>query len=146
MIDVVAAIIEDDGQFLACRRRIERVAGGLWEFPGGKVEAGESPEQALVREIAEELSVEVDRVRHFTTVDKGDLRLIFMWAQLVGSRPTISTDHDRLEWISAARLRSLSWAPADQVAVGRLIAREEDLKAAVRPYREDYAELGDQLD
>lgn len=121
MIEVVAAIIEDGGQVLACRRRIERDSGGLWEFPGGKLEPGETADEALVREIREELGINAHSVGHFTTVDKGTLRLIFVRARLDGERPTASTDHDRLEWCTLGELPTLAWAPADQVAVERLL-------------------------
>lgn len=124
MIDVVAAIIEDGGQFLACRRRIERAEGGSWEFPGGKVEPGESTGEAVVREIREELDIDVRSSDIFTTVNKGDLRLIFVHAELVGERPLSSTDHDRLDWLSPEQLLTVAWAPADEIAVERLLARK----------------------
>ena len=117
MIHVVAAIIEDDGLYLACRRRTERSHGGLWEFPGGKVESGESHYSALVREIDEEFGAAIIPLSHFATLDDGDLRLIFMRARLDAPRPTTSTDHDRLEWLALAELSSVTWAPADQTAV-----------------------------
>lgn len=60
MTTVVAALIERDGRILICRRRGNQDHAGKWEFPGGKVEAGEEPRQALVRELREELSIEAD--------------------------------------------------------------------------------------
>lgn len=117
MIHVVAAIIEDEGRYLACRRRPERSHGGLWEFPGGKVEHGESASMALVREIHEELATAVIPLTHFTTLDRGDLRLIFVRARLAAPRPLASTDHDRLEWLTLDELSSVTWAPADKTAV-----------------------------
>ncbi len=60
MVVVAAALIEDEGRVLLHRRRFEGVHGGLWEFPGGKVQGGESPETALVREIEEELGVRIE--------------------------------------------------------------------------------------
>lgn len=60
MIEVAAAIIENDqGQILIARRRQGKSQGGLWEFPGGKLEAGESPEACLVRELREEMNIEI---------------------------------------------------------------------------------------
>ena len=59
-MEVVAAVFTDGERVLACRRREHLMAGGRWEFPGGKLEAGESPDVALAREIEEELGVEIE--------------------------------------------------------------------------------------
>ncbi len=118
-IDVVAAIVEHDELFLACRRRPER--GGQWEFPGGKVEAGESVDAAVARELREELDIEVISGDVFTTVEHGELRIIFVLASLADERPTRSTDHDQLEWLALEELTSVEWADADRSAVERLL-------------------------
>ena len=131
MIDVVAAVIELDGLYLACRRTPAR--GGLWEFPGGKVDPDETPEQALVREIREELDVEVTPAGHLTTVEHGDLRLIFLHAQLAGQRPLSSTDHDQLEWLAPEHLRELEWGAADRSALEALLSRRLDDHEAIMP-------------
>ena len=60
MLEVVAALMERDGRFLACRRAPEKARGGMWEFPGGKVEPGETRGQALARELCEELGVQAE--------------------------------------------------------------------------------------
>lgn len=123
-IDVVAAIVEHDGLFLACRRRPER--GGQWEFPGGKVEAGESVDAAVVRELREELDAAVVSGEVFTTVEHGELRIIFVLASLADERPTRSTDHDQLEWLALDQLASVEWADADRQAVDELVASRTD--------------------
>lgn len=123
-IDVVAAIVEHDGLFLACRRRPER--GGQWEFPGGKVEAGESVDAAVTRELREELDVAVVSGEVFTTVEHGELRIIFVLASLADERPTRSTDHDQLEWLALEELTSVEWADADRQAVDELVASRTD--------------------
>ncbi len=123
-IDVVAAIVEHDGLFLACRRRPER--GGQWEFPGGKVEAGESVDAAVARELREELDVAVVSGEVFTTVEHGELRIIFVLAGLADERPTRSTDHDQLEWLALDQLASVEWADADRQAVDELVASRTD--------------------
>lgn len=124
---VVAAVIERDGWILACRRQPGKIAGGRWEFPGGKVEHGEDPESALVREIAEELSVDIRLTGHLTTdeTDAGDrvIRLICFRAELVGPGPVASTDHDRLVWLEPASLPGLEWAAPDVPAVRLLSGR-----------------------
>ncbi|WP_345800219.1 (deoxy)nucleoside triphosphate pyrophosphohydrolase [Microbacterium sp. AZCO] len=122
-IDVVAAVIEQDELFLACRRAPGRSAGGKWEFPGGKVEPGESPEEALVREIREELSVEILVTGHLTSDVTGPIRLICLRARLEGEAPATSTDHDELRWVDHATMRDLDWADADLPAVRLLSSR-----------------------
>ena len=120
---VVAAVIRLDDRYLACRRSPER--GGLWEFPGGKVDPGETPEAALVREIREELGVGVRVIRHLTTDDTavGDrvIRLACYECELTEAAPTQSSDHDRLEWLEASGLGAKEWAAPD-LPVVRLLA------------------------
>ncbi|WP_445996911.1 (deoxy)nucleoside triphosphate pyrophosphohydrolase [Okibacterium fritillariae] len=124
---VAAAIIEQDGLVLVCRRNLDRDFGGKWEFPGGKIEPGESPSQALVREIREELGVTVSVTGTFTTDDTvvGGLaiRLFCLRAELLGSRPESSTDHDAIRWVQYERLPDLDWAEADLPAVRLLSLR-----------------------
>ncbi|APX34645.1 hypothetical protein BH708_04825 [Brachybacterium sp. P6-10-X1] len=123
---VVGAVIVDGERILAARRRPGRAAAGLWEFPGGKIERGESPQQALVRELAEELDVQA-RVGHLIGRGVGDgggrdLHLDCYWVRLVGAAPTHSTDHDLLEWLERDQLRDLQWAPPDVPIVQVLLA------------------------
>lgn len=120
---VVAAVIEHDGRLLACRRRPGKAAAGRWEFPGGKIEPGETPEAALVREIREELDVGIRVTGHLTTDDTGGIRLVCLRARLTGARPTSSTDHDALEWVAPDALAEYEWADADWPAV-RMLQRE----------------------
>jgi 8-oxo-dGTP diphosphatase len=122
VIEVVAAVIvHGDDSVLACRRRPER--GGLWEFPGGKIEPGESPRDALAREIFEELAVRIEVGDHIVTVEASDLgiRLSSYWARLIESGPTSSTDHDTMRWVRPEELDQLVWAAADIETV-RLIS------------------------
>jgi 8-oxo-dGTP diphosphatase len=125
-LHVVAAVIFDGGRVLACRRRAEKDAGGRWEFPGGKVEPGESPSEALRREIREELAVDIDVRDELTTDDTRVggrvIRLTCLRAALAGPRPAVSTDHDRLAWMPARDLASLDWAEPDLPAVALLTA------------------------
>jgi 8-oxo-dGTP diphosphatase len=130
-LEVVAAVLIRDGRALACRRAAHKAGAGTWEFPGGKVERGESPEAALAREIREELGVDVtvgplvDR----SEVPVGDrvIDLACYRADPVGPLPTSSTDHDELRWVPLADLGDLSWSAPDLPAVRRLVL------AAVRP-------------
>ena len=123
LIDVVAAVIVHDGRVLACRRAPGKDAAGLWEFPGGKVEPGESAEQALVREIREELGVGILLDHEVVAAEHGGIRLTCWFARLDGGDiPTQSTDHDELRWMLPSQLATLTWAPADLPAVQKLSA------------------------
>ncbi|WP_442576869.1 (deoxy)nucleoside triphosphate pyrophosphohydrolase [Microbacterium sp. F51-2R] len=130
-IDVVAAVIEHDGLFLACRRAPHKAAAGRWEFPGGKVEPGESAEQALVREIGEELGIRILPESHLTTDVTGPVRLICLRARLDGEIPQASTDHDELRWVAREDLAVLEWADADLPAV-RMLASPAHWSASRR--------------
>lgn len=127
-LHVVAAVIVRDGRVLACRRNPGRSAGGLWEFPGGKVERDETPQGALVREIQEELGVHIevgDLVHRATTsTESADVDLSSYRARLVGAMPTSSTDHDMLSWMPVDQLPKLSWAALDRPVVELLAGCE----------------------
>jgi 8-oxo-dGTP diphosphatase len=124
-LEVVAAVMVRDGRALACRRAAHVRGAGTWEFPGGKVEPGEQPEEALAREIREELGVVVvvgalvDR----SEVPVGDLviDLACYLADPVGPLPTTSTDHDLLRWVPLAELGGMPWSAPDLPAVRRLM-------------------------
>jgi 8-oxo-dGTP diphosphatase len=124
-IPVVAAIVTRDDRVLACRRNADREAGGLWEFPGGKVEPGESATAALEREIFEELGVGI-RVgellhRSSTPLNGRLVDLSCYWATLTDAAPSTSTDHDRIRWFSREALRDVLWSEADRAAVELLV-------------------------
>lgn len=132
MRDVVAAVIRDGGRVLACRRRQGIANAGMWEFPGGKVEPGESPQEALIREIGEELGVPIGVDGPLVTVERPEagIRLVVMLAHLDAERPRASSDHDALEWLTAPELASRTWSPADRSAVGLLIGANADADRA----------------
>ncbi|AWB96375.1 DNA mismatch repair protein MutT [Agromyces badenianii] len=121
VLEVVAAAIILDDRIFACRRAPGRASAGCWELPGGKVEPGESPRDALRREIAEELSVTIvtgaliDRSQ--TTVGDQVIDLATYESRIIGSLPTRSTDHDELGWFTRSELRGLQWAAPDLPAV-----------------------------
>lgn len=125
MIEVVGAVIERDGLVLCARRGPGGETGGLWEFPGGKVEPDESPADALVREIAEELGCAIEVGEHVTTTLHEyaaiTIRLATYRCTLVAGTPT-PTEHAELRWLPPAGLHELEWAPADVPAVA-LLAR-----------------------
>ena len=118
-IDVVAAVIERDGKVLATQRGYGDMAGG-WEFPGGRIEPGESPEQALVREIREELAVDIAVERHLITVDHDyetfHLHMFCYLAHLTSGEPHL-LEHTAATWLDAESLAAIDWLPADRAAV-----------------------------
>ncbi len=124
---VVGAIIVRDGLVLAARRSRPAELAGKYEFPGGKVEAGEQPEAALVREIREELGVEVgvdaeleSLSGHWPIGPTMNLRVWF--CELVEDEPAPGESHDQIVWCSLAALPELDWLPADQPVADALAA------------------------
>lgn len=119
-IHVVGAIIIDRGLVLCARRGGTGPLGGLWEFPGGKVEADESEPAALVREIREELGcgIEVGAPVAKTVHEYpfATIRLSTYFCTLAEGTPA-PTEHSELRWLTPAQLHELTWAPADLEAV-----------------------------
>ena len=111
MVTVVGAAIRHEGRVLAARRTGDHPG---WEFPGGKVEPGESAEAALVREIAEELgcTVEVTGWLPGQCEVRPGLVLRVALARLVSGEPA-PTEHDMLRWLRADQLDEVAWLPAD---------------------------------
>ncbi len=99
------------GRVLAARR--VRPAGG-WEFPGGKVERGESDEAAIERECREELAVEVRAVARLASACDERIELVLWQVALVSGDPVALHDHDELRWLSADELDSVEWLPVDR--------------------------------
>lgn len=122
-LEVVAAVFVREGEILACRRAPGKSAAGKWEFPGGKVEDGETPEVALVREIHEELdtTISVDSLVGRSVTPVGDLDIdLACYLVITAMPPTHSTDHDELRWVPIESLLSLDWAEPDLPAVAVL--------------------------
>jgi 8-oxo-dGTP diphosphatase len=118
---VVAAVIRDDrGHVLLTRRPAGAHMGGLWEFPGGKVEAGESPTQALARELDEELAIEAVVGRPLTFAEPGlSIVLLFYEATVARGTPTPVEDQE-MAWVEPSRLVDYPTPPADAELVARL--------------------------
>jgi 8-oxo-dGTP diphosphatase len=126
-ITVVAAVIEHKGKYLCVQRGINKYdyISKKWEFPGGKVEADESPENALMREIQEELAMEINELDFLITIEHTypDFRLT-MHTYLCKSEQTTPTLTEHLEysWQDASDMHHLDWAAADLPIVEKLIA------------------------
>lgn len=123
---VGAAVIGADNKVLICRRSGKSMTG-MWEFPGGKVEPGESEEEALAREFLEELGVPITVGPHLATgfQSSGDflIELSVFEAQLVDQSPSVSSDHDALEWVNLSDLEDYLFPEADFPAVKALMRR-----------------------
>jgi mutator protein MutT len=115
LIRVVAAVVERDGRYLVCLRPRDKRHGGLWEFPGGKIEAGESISNAVAREVTEELQVTITRTGDvlFSSGDPNSPFLILFVAAVIDGEP-IAVEHDQLAWCHPEELLSLALAPSDR--------------------------------
>ena len=123
LVQVVGAALLREGRVLACRRVAPAHLAGLWEFPGGKVEPGESDAQALVRELHEELGVTAtvgDRIG--PQLDLGGTAVMRVYlATLLAGEPH-PHEHDALRWLAADELDEVPWIPADAPVLADLRA------------------------
>ena len=133
MTEVVAALIWEGDRFLACQRPAHKDRGLLWEFAGGKVEAGETKAQALVRECREELGIVVDVGDMFMEVTHSypdlTIRLTLFHASIAEGVPR-PLEHRDLRWVTVREMDALPFCPADAVILERL--RGYDRAGAIR--------------
>jgi len=129
MMTVAAALIFRDSKILICQRRHDDTHGLQWEFPGGKVEVGESPSQALVRELREELGIEavigreIFRTRHRYLESTSELELIFFQAALDRAAALQNLVFERFEWAEPSTLPAYDFLQADKEFVGLIASR-----------------------
>ena len=121
-IEVVAAIIIKDGKVFATQREYGEFKG-WWEFPGGKIESGECPQEALVREIREELDAEIEVKELLETVewDYPNFHLTmhcFICSLL--SESLHLNEHEAAIWLTHETLRSVKWLPADEILLDKI--------------------------
>lgn len=124
MTDVVAALIWDNDRFLACQRPATKARALLWEFVGGKVEPGESREEALVRECREELSITVKPLDIFMEVTHKypDLEVHLVLYNAVITEGTIQLlEHNDARWITPEEIPQYSFCPADKEILERIM-------------------------
>ncbi|MFG0217117.1 (deoxy)nucleoside triphosphate pyrophosphohydrolase [Brevibacillus porteri] len=124
-VDVVGAVItNEEGKILCALRSQQMSLPGMWEFPGGKIEQGETQEETLVREIREELECDIE-VGEFITDDVYEyptvaVRLITYFAKVISGTP-VPKEHEKLEWVGKEDLMKLEWAPADLPTISKLM-------------------------
>ena len=116
MIEVVAGIIYKDNKFLIAQRNFKKSQGGLWEFPGGKIEKNETREEALVREIKEEFNADIkvdkyigENIHHYP---EKDIKLIFYKAKLISDKIEL-LEHEDCKWITKNEKDNFEFAGAD---------------------------------
>ena len=127
---VAAILVRPDGRFLIARKISGKPMAGLWEFPGGKINEGEQAEQAISREIQEELSLEITTCRLFCTYSyqKTDRTLHFTFFTCKFKEKEVAlTDHDAIAWITPGELIAYEIAPADQIAADMILQSPEGL-------------------
>ena len=117
MVEVVAGIIYKGDKFLIAQRNLKKAQGGLWEFPGGKLEVGETPEDALVREIKEEFNADIkvegfvgENIHHYP---EKDIKLMFYKARLIGENIE-ALEHEDFKWITKEDRDNFEFAGADR--------------------------------
>ena len=118
VIEVVGAIIKDGDKYLIGQRPAHKSQGGLWEFMGGKIEPGETPEQALKRECLEELALEIENERIIDSVvheyPEKTIRLtLISCSPKSGSIPK-ALEHQQIKWVTRAEMDALDFASADR--------------------------------
>lgn len=121
---VVAALTWDGNRFMICQRPAHKARGLLWEFVGGKVEAGETREEALIRECREELAVELRVGDVFMEVDHVypdiTIRLILFHATIASGQPQ-KIEHDDIRWILPSQIPEFAFCPADEEILKKIM-------------------------
>ena len=143
MQQVVGAVIVDSlaqpRRVLAARRARSNALRGRWEFPGGKVEPGESVEAALIREVQEELDVtlmlgeELKPPGNTWRLISDIVGLRLFWAEIFVGTPAPGEDHDEVRWLDAAELSSVNWLDADRAALPAVLEELTSEPEAVIP-------------
>jgi 8-oxo-dGTP diphosphatase len=125
MVEVVAALIWDKGRFMICQRPAHKARGLLWEFVGGKVEAGETKAQALIRECREELAVTVAVGDVFMEVihEYPDITVhLTLFNATIADGVPQKLEHNDIQWISPDEIPNYAFCPADEEILRRIIS------------------------
>ena len=117
IIRVTAAIIEKEGKILIAKRKVgDDLFAGLWEFPGGKIEEGETPKECMARELKEELDIEVEVGELITSnlhkYPHGEFELLAYKVKHISGEITLN-DHDEIKWVTVDEMSHFEFPPAD---------------------------------
>lgn len=128
VVEVVAAVIKKDNKIFCAQRNLSKSMGGKWEFPGGKIEEGEAREEALVREIKEELDSDIAVDKYLMTIEHDyptfHITMHAYLCTLVKGELTLK-EHNDSAWLSKEELLELDWAEADKPIVDMILRRNE---------------------
>ena len=118
IVEVVGAIIRDGDRYLVGQRAANKAQGGLWEFMGGKIEPGETPEQALARECREELDLDIENEHIIDSVvheyPEKTIRLTLIECTPKSGSVPKALEHQQIRWVTRAEMDMLDFAPADR--------------------------------
>ena len=124
---VTAALIRDDEKILIAQRGRSQKFGRQWEFPGGKLNKGETPEACLRREIREELNLEIQVDEHFCTVHHHysdfKIELMAFWCSIVGGSLELE-EHEQVRWVTVPEMKQYSFVEADLNVIAALASKQ----------------------
>lgn len=122
-VNVVSALIWKGNRFLACRRPLEKLHGGKWEFVGGKTERGETETDALIRECREELAITVRPIEEFLRLEyeypEIFVKMAVFVTEIVSGEPQ-RLEHDELRWVGIDEMETLDFSDADQAILKKI--------------------------
>lgn len=125
MINVVAAVIQnEEDKILIAQRNLKKSQGGLWEFPGGKIEPNETKEEAIIREIKEEMDIDIETKKFidqkiFNYPDK-DINLIAIECKQIKGDIKLN-EHEDFKWVNKNELKNFNFAPADKFIINTIL-------------------------
>mgnify|MGYP000983459639 CR=1 FL=1 len=125
LVEVVAAVIENENNEILCALRSPIMTlPNMWEFPGGKIELGESREEALIREVKEELELDINNLEYLTTVEYDypnfHLTMHCFICEICGGELVLNA-HNDAKWVSLEELSTQKWVPADVEVVEKIL-------------------------
>lgn len=130
MKKVAAVLLKHKNKLFIARRNKNKEVGEMWEFPGGKLEEGETPEVCLTREIKEEFQIDIE-VNNFYDesiydYEFGTIKLLVYWASWISGNIK-PTEHEKFQWVTIQELHNYNFAPADIPIVERLRREQNEL-------------------